>query len=133
MTDETPSTNSPRESSHRSRWELLWPRGSLGFVVLALVVAAAVAHERDASSSVKWTLTVVALASAAAAVIWCCMPLLSLQRDPILRKMGLTPWPISRRTRQRTEDPGTRAERRSHRAATTPTSCSESHPRKVDK
>lgn len=53
----------------------------------------------NAPTAVAWALTAAVAASWIGAIIWCSMPLLRLQRDPLLRRMGLTPW-RSRAARQ---------------------------------
>jgi hypothetical protein len=97
MADTNPR-NSPGQPTRR-RWERLVPRGSLGLILVGLFVGAAWADEHGAPASVTWTIVVIAVAGTVAAVIWCAMPLLRLQRDPVLQQMGLTPWPPSRKKR----------------------------------
>jgi hypothetical protein len=96
MTDLHPTSSSGEPN--RS-WERLVPKGSLGLILIGMFVGAAWADERGAPATVTWTLTGIAVAGTVAAVVWCAMPFLRLQRDPVLRQMALTPWTTSRRKR----------------------------------
>jgi len=54
--------------------------------------------------AVEWALTAAVAASTAGAIIWCVVPLWRLQHDPVLRRMGLTPWPVRQAPRERMTD-----------------------------
>lgn len=83
--------------NERQVWYSRLPRGSLGLVLVIVAGCAGWAHD-NTSKTVAWALTGAAAAAWVGAIIWVAQPLsmLRLQRDPVLRRMGLTPWPVSR-------------------------------------
>jgi hypothetical protein len=89
--------NDQHDDEPRSQHSRL-PAGSLGLALIGLGAGAAWAHA-NALKPLAWALTTGAIVGTIAAIVWCAMPLLRLQRDPVLRRMGLTPWPLSRTKR----------------------------------
>jgi len=88
------------QSDPRPVWYSRLPQGSLGLALVALAVCASWA-QASGRTALAWGLGASAAAGAVAAVLWCVMPLVHLQRDPVLRRMGMTPWPIREDSRHR--------------------------------
>lgn len=76
-----------------THWYSRLPRGSLGLALIVLAAGAAWAHD-NAPTAVAWVLTAVVAAAWVGAIIWVALPALRLQRDPVLRRIGVTPWPV---------------------------------------
>jgi hypothetical protein len=89
-------------------WYSRLPKGSLGLALIISGAGAAWAHG-SAPKAVAWAVTAAAAAAWVGALIWCALPLLRLQRDPVLRRMGLTPWSLSR---ARGREPESRSDER---------------------
>jgi len=81
--------------NQRQVWYSRLPRGSLGLVLVIVAGCAVWAHD-NAPKPIAWALTGAAAAAWVGAIVWCTQPLLDLQRDPVLRRMGLTPWRVGR-------------------------------------
>lgn len=82
-----------QDNHGETRWSSRLPGGSVGLALVVSAAGAAWAHE-NAPKAVAWGLTAAAAAAWVGAIIWCALPLLRLQRDPVLRRMGLTLWPV---------------------------------------
>lgn len=69
-----------------------WP-GSVGIPYLVLI-AGAIWAEESGKPSLALPLAALVCTVTVAIVVWLLLPLYRAQRDPMLRSMGLIPWPV---------------------------------------